>query len=341
MIALVLMINMSLDSSRRAGRNLINAVSLYTDLLNTDTTLSTKEVKAILEQFSGEYFGWDNENINILLEELNSDPSAVESHILLQFITGYQQLIEERLQSFDTLLYFLGAGVIIQFIFLLVITHKAKLTGRQLRNSEEVLRLLSQEREKERLRISSFLHDSILQDIGSLLLTTEMNKASIAAGRLREISGSLRDLTYQIAPLQLNTTGLRDSLLELANDFQKRYGLKVSCIASGYKESFLDNKSRLVFYRIVQEALNNINKHAEAENVQIKLVASHPYLILRIKDDGRGFTDIHTSNKDTGKHLGMLLMNEKAKSIGASLSGESVPGLGTTITLKYPIKKRG
>ena len=331
---------MSLESSKRASENLVSAVKIYTEINEGDRAAEQEEIDLLLDNFSGSYFGWGDEDVKNALEELIQSPEARDKQKILHLITSYENHIRTRLQSFDTLLYFLIAGVLIQFIFLIITNHRAKSAAEKLRNSEEVLKLLNSEREKERLRISSMLHDSVLQDIGSLLLSPNMKDSGTASEKLREISANLREMTYQIAPLQLNTSGLKDAVEDLISNFKKQNACSVKFSINGYKEDMLNNESRLVFYRILQESLANIHKHAQAENVEITITASHPFLIMRIRDDGIG---LHESAKlkhsEKHKHIGMLLMNEQAKSIGAVLSGESTLPKGTSITLKYRIER--
>ena len=337
-ISLFYMINVSLQANRKASINMINAVNLYTEYIQSDSfNLSTKDT---LDSFSGFYFGESGKEVTALLEELKTgkDSKNLDSK-LLQLIKLYENIIAERLEFFNTLFYFLIIGTVIQFIFIIVSARRYIASQTQLKNSEEVLKLLNSEREKERLRISSMLHDSVLQDIGSLLLTDEMIKSQKSADELRQISADLREMTYQIAPLQIKTSGFQDAAEDLIRNFRNKNSCKVTVSFSGYKEEMLDNDAKLVFYRILQEALTNIQKHSLAENIELSIVASYPFLIMRIKDDGIGIIKSERIEDSTErKHIGMLLMNEQAKSIGAVLAGESEPDKGTKITLKYRLK---
>jgi len=339
-IALVLIINTSIESNRKASVNLVAAVELFTKL-SDNTTLDHAEYDTLLSNFQGSYFGAEGREVMELLECLGTKAvNAATKDKVLVLIRQYQEIIEKRFEFFNTLFYFLILGIAIQFIFLFVSIRKVALSDVQLKESKQVLSLLNTERENERLRISSHLHDEILQDIGSLLLLPEFNENESAGSKIREISHRLRDFTYKIAPLHLITSGFRGALTDLVLDFEKKYGVKIDCIITGFSENMLSNDAGLVFYRIAQEALSNIQKHAEAQQIEIKLVASHPILILRIKDDGKGFEKLNVREKSDGrKPIGMLLMNEQAKSIGAELSTESVLKEGTEITLKYKMEK--
>lgn len=340
-IALVMIIHTSLESNGKASTNLVKAVILYTELIN-DNAPKDEQYRELIESFDGSYFGSEGREVTALLAGLETRlPGEESAEDILNLIALYQKMIENRTEFFNTLFYFLIIGIGIQFAFMIVSIRKYTVTHSRLETSEEVIQLLNTAREKERLRISSFLHDSILQEIGSLLLHKEMQKCTETSTELRRISDSLRDLTYSIAPLHLNSAGLADTIAELSRDFESETGIKTSFSVTAFKESQIDADVRLVFFRIAQEALNNIKKHSKAENAVIRLASSHPYLILRIKDDGSGFAEIkQISTSNQSEHLGMRLMKEQAKSIGATVSGESIPGTGTEISLKYRITGR-
>ena len=98
-----------------------------------------------------------------------------------------------------------------------------------------------------------------------------------------------------------------------------------------------DSNSEINLYRLVQEALNNIRKHAEASSVTIKLVAAYPNIILRITDDGKGFDDA-TVRMQIGKtkRMGMNSMEERVKLLNGSIEILSRPNQGTKIKIELP-----
>lgn len=209
-----MIITTSLESNRKASLNLVDAVTLYTEIIVPGSIPAEKDIRSVLDGFSGSYFEAEGETATILLRKLDSNLKITDfsaewsidnKDMLLKLISNYQTMIKDRLKVFDTLLYFLTAGIAIQFTFLLLSMRKVRMTDNQQRNSEKVQRMLGAEKEKERLRLSIRLHGTILQDLGSLLLEPEMKENKTALERLREITGNLREITYQIAPLQLNT----------------------------------------------------------------------------------------------------------------------------------------
>lgn len=335
-ITLILIINTSLRSNRRTNMVLIDAVNLY---MNMDTDFNIEEFHRTINSFSGSYSGSEGDKAEKLLNDMAADlPASDMRRMLREFLIQYQLMLEERIEIFNTLFFFLAAGITIQFILMIISVRRQEITSIRLEDSEEFLTLLNKEREMERLRISSYLHDSILQEIGSLLLKKEMKECENAAEHLRNISESLRNLTYSISPLHLSAAGLSDTLADFARRFETETGIKSTCIINSFNEELIDKDAQLVIFRIAQEALNNIRKHANAENMTLKIVTSHPYLIIRIKDDGIGMKySSFISRSNRKNHLGMRLMYEQAKSIGASLSGNSAPGGGTEIIIKYPL----
>ena len=339
-ISLILIINTSVKSNRRSNVLLIEAVNLYMNM-DDEKNFRMEHFHQAIENFSGSYSGPEGKKTEELLEELDTELTFSElKNKLSEFITQYQIMLEDRIDIFNTLFFFLTAGIIIQFIFMLASARKHEITSSLLEDSEEVLALLNREREKERLRISSYLHDSILQEIGSLLLSNEMQSCETTARAMQDISENLRNLTYSISPLHLSTTGLSDTLSEHVKEFEAETGINAVCIINSFNDRQINKDAQLVIFRIVQEALNNVKKHALAGNVTVKIVTSHPYLIIRIKDDGIGMKHLKFINQSNrSAHLGMRLMYEQAKSIGASISGTSAEGEGTEITLKYPLQK--
>jgi signal transduction histidine kinase len=261
---------------------------------------------------------------------------------LLNLVKLYRQKNEIQITAFKILLFFLTGGVIIQFIIIITSLVNKNSALNQLELSQFSIQELQKTRENEREKIASFLHDSILQDLGSLLLLPEIYEYESVRKRLDDIVTTLRNLTYSTAPLQLYNIGLIDSLEELVLSFKQETDILVNFQIIGFNDTALEDDVMLVFFRIVQESLHNIKKHAGAESVDVKLVVAYPYIFLTISDNGCGMDLDKLTNVDgNDKHFGLLLMEQQVNSINGEFSIHSKINEGTTIKMKYIIKTEG
>lgn len=194
---------------------------------------------------------------------------------------------------------------------------------------------------EERNRIARELHDSVSQNLFgiSLNLNTlkylwehEPEKAKEIIDGLREmvaeVQTEMRLMIYELQPITLSENGFFEALENLAGLFRERYNLDICCYFTG-DEGELDEKRRLVFYRVLQESLHNIIRHAQAEKVKIdlKIASGHGYLTVR--DDGKGFELTELDNKG---HLGVRGMRQRVAEVGGVFKIESASNEGTTVS---------
>ncbi|GAB4514906.1 MAG: hypothetical protein OHK0046_17640 [Anaerolineae bacterium] len=198
---------------------------------------------------------------------------------------------------------------------------------------------------EERSRLARDLHDSVTQQLYSLSLLVEgwrrlhqAGKLELSPDHLIEIGGiaqqslkEMRLLIYELRPDTLDSEGLLDALHRRLNTVEERTGIRTRIIADTLINLPAPIENGL--YRIAQEALNNVLKHARAEHVVIQLREAHGTISLEIRDDGRGF-DLAAA-RDTGG-IGLSSMQERALQIGATLKVESTPGVGTSIEVILP-----
>ena len=144
----------------------------------------------------------------------------------------------------------------------------------------------------------------------------------------------MRTLLLEMRPETLERANLKTLLTQLADAFIGRVRIPLDLEINGDCE--LTHEAKLVFYRVAQEALNNVAKHSGARQVEMHLDCQPGCLNLIIKDDGLGF-DLDSVPPD---HLGIVIMRERAASIGASLQIESQIGLGTTIELEWRASRK-
>jgi signal transduction histidine kinase len=213
---------------------------------------------------------------------------------------------------------------------------------------------LMKAQEKERLRISRELHDSVAQELSAVKISLDnlmemlpektskkMNsKISQISENLYRVLGSIRDLAYDLRPPILDSLGLTRALYQLCEEFTARNGIKVNLLIAGIEEDKLNENAVITLYRFIQEGLNNVRKHAEAKNVNIKLVSSYPKIILRLEDDGKGFDVMEQqSGVFFEKHMGLLNMQERVALLGGNMQIESQPEKGTHILVEIPWKE--
>lgn len=199
---------------------------------------------------------------------------------------------------------------------------------------------------EERQRLARELHDAISQtlwtaslisDVLPTLWQQDQQRALVDLEKLRRLNrgalAEMRMLLLELRPSALVEADLGDLLHKLAESTMSRKKLDVTVkidMNDGLVQCPPDVKIGL--YRIAQESLNNVVRHARAATAGIALACRMDGLVLTIADDGRGF-DTHSESAD---HLGLTFMAERAKSIGATLSVNSRPGHGTTICVVWP-----
>jgi PAS domain S-box-containing protein len=230
------------------------------------------------------------------------------------------------------------------------------ITGRI--QAEEKIRALTREQikvqENERNRIARYLHDHVAQDLSSLKigletlfdepqkLSPEKKKKIAEISRvLQESISSVRDLSYDLRPAGMDQLGLVRTVYQLCEDFSEKNNVGVDFYSAGVKDLKLDFDTAINLYRLIQEALNNIKKHARADNVIIRLVASSPNIILRIEDDGKGFeVGIRLSKALKEKRMGLSNMEERVSLLAGRMDIKSRIGRGTRIFIEIPWQEK-
>jgi signal transduction histidine kinase len=218
---------------------------------------------------------------------------------------------------------------------------------------------LSQElikaQEIERQMISRELHDSIGQDLASLIirceslvdehgrLPIEVKQSLCEFSRtLRNTVAAVRNLAYDLRPPGLDQLGLVRTISEYCDDFSGRSGLSVDFSSAGMDSLMLKPDLEINLYRLMQEGINNIGKHAAARKAVLRLVASYPKIILRIEDDGKGFdVDKRLKTMSNERRMGLGNMEERVSLLGGTMRIQSRPGKGTRIVIEVPVKEQG
>lgn len=198
--------------------------------------------------------------------------------------------------------------------------------------------------EKERQRIARDLHDTPLQnlthlihkiELSSLYIEQDQTKAKLELSAvskiLKETINEIRNTIFDLRPMTFDDLGMKAALERLLVEINenKRYVIK-----SNIEDVSCEKKSVLVFiYRIVQESLNNIVKHADAKKIYFSCKYIRGCCIIDIKDDGKGFK----GNIVKDKHFGLALMRERINILQGKMDIKSKPGKGTEIHIEIPL----
>jgi signal transduction histidine kinase len=196
---------------------------------------------------------------------------------------------------------------------------------------------------KERNRLARNLHDSVTQTIFTMTLTTEAARilfdrdpaqAAPQLDRLQELAKSalseMRSLVFELRPTAVSTLGLIPALRHHITMLERQHGLIVALHVTG--EPHLSDEQAQWLFRIIQEALNNVVKHAQVDKASVTLQFENGRILLKVKDRGQGFApqDIHAKEK----HMGLSSMRERVDMLGGTLVIDSRPGEGTCVTVE-------
>jgi len=223
--------------------------------------------------------------------------------------------------------------------------------------AEEKIRALNQQlikaQENERNRIAGYLHDHVAQDLSSLKIGLETlfdnqrevppemgTKIGELSKILQDSITAVRDLSYELHPPGMDQLGLVRTVYQYCEDFAEKNNVSVDFYTAGMKDLKLDFDTEINLYRLIQEGLNNIKKHAEADHVIIRLVASSPNIILRIEDNGKGFNvERRLARSFKEKRLGLSSMDERVSLLEGTMSIKSQVSKGTRIFIEVPCKE--
>ena len=200
--------------------------------------------------------------------------------------------------------------------------------------------------EDERKRISRELHDESGQSLASMLaylkllsskLDTEPQKELLLQARnvVTEIMGNLRSMAVELRPPVLDDLGILTAMRKYIDNFSRQQGCAVVCSFPD-TEPRLDGTVSLALYRILQESLVNVARHAKASTVHVLVAAEDRQILLSVSDDGQGTTEAELAQAFGNNRLGIFGMRERAELLGGSFAMDSHPHCGTTVTATLP-----
>ncbi len=220
----------------------------------------------------------------------------------------------------------------------------------QLRRSHKQLRALTTYlqyvREEERTRISREVHDELGQALTGLKLDLAwiagnlprnahslLQKIKTMSAGIDTTIQTVRRISTELRPGILDNLGLVAAIEWQASEFQTRTG--IACVVSTtVSDTLWDQDFNTVFFRIFQETLTNIIRHANATRVDVHLAVETGCLVLTVRDNGRGITDEEIANT---RSIGLIGMRERAALVGGDIELQGRPGHGTTVVVRIPL----
>jgi signal transduction histidine kinase len=210
----------------------------------------------------------------------------------------------------------------------------------------QLARRLQQIREEERARISREIHDELGQSLTGLKMDLAWIGTKLKPGQeiLRKRNDAMlglvdstidtvRRIAAELRPGLLDDLGLQAAMEWQANEFSKRSGVDMDLELRAPDGSLPAEVSTAVF-RIMQEALTNVARHAAAKRVMVRLFREDGHLVLTVQDDGRGLPEAGASRR---RSLGILGMGERARALGGDVTVSGPPGQGATVTARIPL----
>lgn len=216
------------------------------------------------------------------------------------------------------------------------------------RRESAILRQLALAQEEERFRIARDLHDQLGQQITALQLELKQLEPAVESTLHPSILLPLQTLALQMAKethrlaVDLRSTALEDigliaALRQMVANWSSQTDITAEFQGYGLNQGPLSRATEIVLYRVVQEALTNVYKHAVATRVDVIIERRNDAVVVIVEDNGRGFDPEAPLTSKESPRLGVLGMRERARQVDGSLEIESSPGQGTTVLVRIPL----
>ncbi len=241
------------------------------------------------------------------------------------------------------------AVVILQALLIALLVREYRVRVHAEEQARALGRKLVDAHETERAELARDLHDSLQQQLGFLAMTAgSLEQELVCAGihsqapvlfrkRLVRLCGEVRDYAHRLHPPALRDLGLAEALQAECDQLTRTLGIPVRLVADPALADPPDPVG-LTLYRIVQEALHNVAKHAHAHDVLVTLEPWDGGLRLGIRDDGQGFDPARLNPRAS---LGLFALRERLRAIGGTLEVDSAPGEGTALLAFVPLDQAG
>ncbi|TGE32466.1 sensor histidine kinase [Desulfosporosinus sp. Sb-LF] len=206
--------------------------------------------------------------------------------------------------------------------------------------------------EEERRRVAREIHDGPAQTLANIVLRLEIAEKllevdpSRVKAELKDLKNlvrsNLRDIRriiFDLRPMALDDLGIVPAISKYLDNFQENYGINCKLRIEGREKRLLPSME-VALFRLVQEGMTNVAKHAHSTDVEISLIYQEDWTIARIRDNGKGF-EVNSAMIAPGEHFGLVGMRERVEMFSGHLSIRSNLGKGTTIELSIPSSQEG
>lgn len=195
--------------------------------------------------------------------------------------------------------------------------------------------------DEERRRIAREIHDQLGQQMTALRMNIETLPGGDGVTRVLELAEELDRtidfLTRELRPAALDDLGLFPALQHVVSEWSERHHIAAECVGASTAELSLDADVDATLYYIVQEALHNVAKHAAATRVTVALGRRDDQIVLVVEDNGCGF-DPAIVRPTSSSGLGLIGMRERAALVGGTIDFDSIPGRGTAVFVRVPVR---
>jgi two-component system, NarL family, sensor histidine kinase UhpB len=340
-------VNTALRESEQRYRNLVDTARDVIYTLSLDGKI--KSLNPVFETITG----WSR------AEWIGKEfSSLIHSEDLPRAVTQFKAVLDGRVPPTFELRVLTKSGAYVPEEFVATpLIQDAQLVGllgvardiTDRKRAEEALRSLNEALEEEVKRIAHALHD----EAGQLLASVHIGLADVArdlpphtAQRLEDVQGllnkieeQLRHLSHELRPTILDDLGLRPALEFLADGVSRRTGLQI--VVEGSPGKRLPAPTETALYRIVQEALTNVTKHAQATRVSIRFVRDDRLLRCSIRDNGAGFDVLAVQARRGPRGFGLIGIQERLNAVRGTLSINATPKGGAELLISIPVEADG
>ena len=206
--------------------------------------------------------------------------------------------------------------------------------------------------EEERRRVAREIHDGPAQTLANIVLRLEIAEKlleldpSRVKAELKDLKNlvranlqDIRRIIFDLRPMALDDLGIVPAISKYLDNFQETYGINCNLVIEGRERRLLP-AMEVALFRLVQEGMTNVAKHAHSTKVEIYLIYKEDWTIARIQDYGKGF-EVKTAMNAPGEHFGLVGMRERVEMFSGRFSIQSIIGKGTSIEFSIPSSQEG
>lgn len=229
--------------------------------------------------------------------------------------------------------------------------HDLSLKIGELQQTQQLALSIIRAQEEERKRVAREIHDGPAQSLANIVLRAEycLKLLDKDPGQVREelqalqniVMISLQDIRkiiFDLRPMALDDLGLVPALKRYFATYKQQYGLEIEFLFFG-QERRLENTMEVALFRIIQEAINNIKKHAGVNNAVVRMEMLPNKVTISIRDEGRGFDLNSVQGNKEGAGYGLISMRERVQLLKGQVKITTAPGKGTSISIAIPLEE--